>query len=157
MQLNQLTSKIIGAAIQVHQELGPGLLESAYQRCMLIELHSLNLKVQSEVLLPIVYRGQSITDDGFRIDLLVEDSVIVELKSVEEVKLVHKKQLFTYLKLAKKPLGLLINFNVPYLKDGIARIIADKSLKISDFSSEKSENLQSSVSLCETSSSYDSN
>ena len=150
MQLNQLTSKIIGAAIQVHQELGPGLLESAYQRCMLIELQRFDLKVQSEVLLPIVYRGQSIADDGFRIDILVEDSVIVELKSVEEVKLVHKKQLFTYLKLAKKPLGLLINFNVPYLKDGISRIIADKSLKFSDFSPEKSENLQSSVSLCET-------
>jgi GxxExxY protein len=157
MQLNQLTSKIIGAAIQVHQELGPGLLESAYQRCMLIELHNLNLKVQSEVLLPIVYRGQSITEDGYRLDLLVEDSIIIELKSVEEVKLVHKKQLFTYLKLAKKPLGLLINFNVPYLKDGIARIVADKNLKIPDFSSKKSGNLQSSVSLCETSTSYDSN
>ncbi len=123
MQLNYLSSKIIQAAISVHKELGPGLLETVYQVCMVIELKSMGLKVQSEVSLPIYYRGQRVHEEGFRIDLLVEDIIIVELKSVEKVKNVHKKQLLTYLRLAKKPLGLLMNFNEAVLKDGITRII----------------------------------
>lgn len=90
---------------------------------MVIELKSMGLKVQSEVSLPIYYRGQRVHEEGFRIDLLVEDMIIVELKSVEKVKNVHKKQLLTYLRLAKKPLGLLLNFNKAVLKDGITRII----------------------------------
>jgi GxxExxY protein len=123
MEPNELSSKIIGAAITVHRELGPGLLESVYQSCMLVELRGLALSVTSEVPVPIEYRGQKITKEGFVMDLLVEDTVIVELKSVEELHPVHEKQLLTYLRLAKKPLGLLINFNVPTLKDGIRRVI----------------------------------
>ncbi len=121
--LNTLSSKVIEAAINVHRELGPGLLESVYTACMLIELKSLNLKAKAEVGLPVVYRNQKVAEDGFRIDLLVEDKIIVELKSVEKTQPVHQKQLLTYLRLADKPLGLLINFNEPLLKNGITRII----------------------------------
>jgi len=122
-QINQLTSQIIKAGIAVHEELGPGLLESVYHRCMVIELESMGLAVESEVPVPIVYKGHSITEEGFRIDLLVEDTVVVELKSVETVQPAHKKQVLTYLRLAGKPIGLLLNFNVALLKDGIHRII----------------------------------
>ena len=127
MQLNYLSSKVIQAAIKVHNELGPGLLESVYQSCMTIELKDLGLKVEAELPIPIFYREREIHHEGFRLDILVEDMIIVELKSVEEVRPVHKKQLLTYLRLAKKPLGLLINFNQVRLKDGITRIINDKS------------------------------
>jgi GxxExxY protein len=123
MKLNQLSSQIIKAAINVHKELGPGLLESVYQSCIVIELRNMGIKVQSEVPLPIFYRKQKVHEEGFRLDLLVEDTIIVELKSVEKVQDLHKKQLFTYLRLAKKPLGLLINFNGTVLKNGITRII----------------------------------
>lgn len=123
MELNDLSSQIIRAAIHVHKELGPGLLESVYQSCMVIELEAMGLTVQPEVPLPIFYRGQRVHEEGFRLDLLVEDTIIVELKSVERVQDVHKKQLLTYLRLADKPLGLLINFNEALLKDGITRII----------------------------------
>lgn len=123
MELNHLSSQIIKAAINVHKELGPGLLESVYHSCMFIELKRMDIEVQSEVALPIYYRGQNIHKEGFRIDLLVEDTIIVELKSVEKVQDVHKKQLLTYLRLAQKPLGLLLNFNECVLRDGINRII----------------------------------
>jgi len=123
MNLNKLSSKVIKAAINVHKELGPGLLESVYQACMELELKELNLKVESELPFPIKYRERDITDQGFRIDLLVEDILIVELKSVKQIKDIHKKQLLTYLKLTKRPLGLLINFNEVLLKNGITRII----------------------------------
>ena len=123
MELNQLSSQIIKAAINVHKELGPGLLESVYQSCMVIELRIMGMKVQSEVSLPIFYREQRVHEEGFRLDLLVEDTIILELKSVDKVQDVHKKQLLTYLRLANKPLGLLINFNETLLKDGITRII----------------------------------
>jgi GxxExxY protein len=123
IELNQLSSKIIKAAITVHKELGPGLLESVYQSCMIIELKDMNINVQAEVPLPIFYHGQKVSEEGFRLDLLVEDLIIVELKSVEQVQPVHKKQLLTYLRLARKPLGLLINLNEAMLKDGITRII----------------------------------
>ena len=122
MDINQLTSKIIKAAITVHKELGPGLLESVYQACMIIELRHMALDVRSEVPIPIEYRGQEVSGEGFRTDLLVEDAVIVELKSVEKAQDVHKKQLLTYLKLTEKKLGLLINYNEVLLKDGITRI-----------------------------------
>lgn len=127
MDLNQLTSQIIKAAINVHRELGPGLLESVYQACMEIELKNIRLKVESEVGLPVFYHGCKITEEGFRLDLLVEDQIIIELKSVEQVQPVHKKQLLTYLRLANKPLGLLINFNQTMLKEGITRIINSPS------------------------------
>ena len=123
MSLNYLSSLVIKAAINVHRELGPGLLESVYQRCMVMELEAMGVSVQPEVPVPIVFRGRHIHEEGFRIDLLADDTVVVELKSVEAVKPVHKKQLLTYLRLAKKPLGLLINFNEVLLKDGITRII----------------------------------
>ena len=123
MQLNYISSNIIQAAINVHKELGPELLESVYQPCMVVELKHMGMKVDSEVPLPIYYRGERVHEEGFRMDLLVEDKVIIELKSVEKVADVHKKQLLTYLRLAKKPLGLLINFNQVLLKHGISRII----------------------------------
>jgi len=123
VKLNELSSKIIRAAINVHKELGPGLLESVYQACMIIELQDMGLGVQSEVGVPIHYRGHEIQEEGLRLDLLVEDSIVVELKSVETVHDTHKKQLLTYLRLADKKLGLLINFNEALLKDGITRII----------------------------------
>jgi len=123
MELNQLSSQIIKAAINVHKELGPGLLESVYKSCMVIELRDMGIKIQSEVPLSIFYRGQKVHEEGFRLDLLVEDTIIVELKSVEKVQDIHKKQLLTYLRLSEKPLGLLINFNEAMLKDGITRII----------------------------------
>ena len=122
MKLNNLSSSIIKAAITIHKELGPGLLESVYQSCMVIELERMNLTLEVEKACPIIYRDQKVNDQGFRLDMLIEDTVIVELKSVEKVLSVHKKQLLTYLKLTNKPLGLLINFNEPLLKDGITRI-----------------------------------
>lgn len=123
MHINELTSKIIEAAINVHKELGPGLLESVYNSCMVIELKDLGLKVESEKSLPVSFKNQIISKDGFRIDLLIEGMIIVELKSVEKMIPLHMKQLLTYLRLADKPLGLLINFNETVLKNGITRII----------------------------------
>ncbi len=123
MELNELSSMIIRAAINVHKELGPGLLESVYQKCLVIELNLMGLEVEAEVPLPVNYKGQKVDDQGFRIDVLVENRVVVELKSVEKIQRVHPKQLLTYLKLANKELGLLINFNVVLLKDGIKRIV----------------------------------
>lgn len=105
MEINQLSSRIIRAAINVHRKLGPGLLESVYQACLAIELGEMGLAVKTEVPIPIIFRGRKITDQGFQIDLLVEDLIVVELKSVDQVKDVHKKQLLTYLKLTRKPLG----------------------------------------------------
>ena len=123
MDLNDLSSKIIQAAIKVHKELGPGLLESVYQACMLIELKNMGLEAKAEVPVPIIYQGQIVKEEGFRIDILVEDQIIVELKSVEKVQPVFHKTLLTYLRLANKKLGLLINFNEVLLKDGISRVI----------------------------------
>jgi len=125
MDINELTSKIIKAAMAVHNTIGPGLLESAYQECLRMELEDMGLRIQQEVPVPVVYKDKEVTQDGFRIDLLVENTVILELKSVEEVKAVHKKQLLTYLRLMRKPVGLLINFNEVLLKNGITRIIND--------------------------------
>lgn len=122
MNINEISAAVIKAAIKVHTELGPGLFESVYERCLEVELKNAGLRVESQKPVEIIYAGQKITDEGFRMDLLVEDQLIVELKSVEEVSDVHKKQLLTYLKLAKKPLGLLINFNVKLLKEGLTRI-----------------------------------
>ena len=120
MDYNKLTQKIIAAAIEVHRELGPGLLESVYEYCLVEELKDKGLKVKSQVKLPIVYKGKTLNKD-FYIDLLVEDKVVIELKAVEVILPVHEVQLVTYLKLADKRLGLLINFNVPLLKEGIRR------------------------------------
>jgi GxxExxY protein len=121
--LNQLSSQIIKAAMTVHSELGPGLLESVYNSCMVLELNNMGIHVKSEVPLPVTYRGQVVSDNGLRLDLVVEDTIVVELKSVEQIQPVHLKQVLTYVRLAKKPLGLLINFNELHLKDGIHRIV----------------------------------
>jgi GxxExxY protein len=122
MQLNDLSSEIINAAITVHKELGPGLLESVYQSCMIYEMFNRKIKVESELKVPVFYRGIKVHEEGFRIDLLVADTIIVELKSVEKVQPVHKKQLLTYLRLMNKPLGLLINFNESKLVEGVTRV-----------------------------------
>lgn len=123
-ELNKITDRIIGAAIRVHQALGPGLLESAYEACLEFELQRAGLKVERQKPIPIHYGGVYV-DCGYRVDLLVEDSVIVELKSVSEVVPIHHAQLLSHLRLAGCKLGLLINFNVRRLKDGIKRIVND--------------------------------
>ncbi len=135
MELNHLSSQIIKAAINVHTAIGPGLLESIYLQALTIELESMGLSLKTEVPLVVHYRGQLLRGDGFRLDMLVEDTIVVELKSVEEMKPVFQKQLLTYLRLAQKPLGLLINFNEPLLKDGITRVInSHKGESLPDFS-----------------------
>ena len=122
MGLNDLTEKIVGAAIEVHRELGPGLLESTYEACMLFELAERGLRVERQKALPVVYRHVRI-DCGYRIDLLVDDLVIVELKAVAELQPIHEAQLLSYLKLSGRHVGLLINFNVKLLKSGLRRLV----------------------------------
>lgn len=123
-KLNVLTGQIIGAAIEVHRALGPGLLESAYEECLCHELLARKIRFERQVALPIRYKG-IVLECGYRLDLLVDDQVVVELKSVEKLELIHMAQLLTYLRLKGCRLGLLINFNVPLLKDGICRLIND--------------------------------
>jgi len=118
----RLASQVVDAAFKVHSALGPGLLESVYETCLLHELKGRNLKSQRQVALPIVYEGLRISS-GLRLDLLIEERVVVELKAVEKILPVFNAQLLTYLKLSGHRLGLLINFNVPRIKDGIRRII----------------------------------
>jgi GxxExxY protein len=120
--LNTITAKILDACIEVHKNLGPGLLESVYEYCLHKELESRGIKVKQQVYLPVVYKGEEI-ELNFRIDLLVEDEIVIELKSVETILPIHEAQILTYLKLADKKLGLLINFNVPLLKNGFKRFI----------------------------------
>ncbi len=115
-----LTHSIIGCAIEVHRELGPGLLESAYEACLLHELATAGVRCQRQVPLPVVYKGVQI-ECGYRLDLLVEDEVVVEIKSIEKIDRIHEAQLLTYMRLAGKRVGLLINFNVKVLKDGVIR------------------------------------
>jgi len=122
VELNQITEAIIGAAIEVHRHLGPGLLESSYQACLAYELGLHNLSYEQEKTIPVAYKGILI-DCGYRLDFLVEKAVVVELKTVESLLPIHDAQLMTYLKLTGCKLGLLINFNVPLLKNGIKRII----------------------------------
>lgn len=122
MELNEISNKIIGAAIQVHRTLGPGLLESTYEACLKYELEKRGLKIQSQVGLPVIYDGIKI-DLGYSLDILVDDAVIIELKAVTTITPLHEAQLLSYLKLSGKHLGLLINFNVTLLKDGIKRRI----------------------------------
>lgn len=122
MSENELSHMIIGCAIEVHKQLGPGLLESAYQECLYYELVNKGLKVEKEKALPIVYKEVKL-DHGYRIDLLVENKVVIELKTVEDFTEVHTAQVLTYLKLGQYKLGLLLNFHVSTLKEGIKRII----------------------------------
>ena len=120
MELNQITEKIIGCAIEVHKALGPGLLESAYEECLNFELRNAGLLTARQVPVPLVYKDVKL-DCGYRIDILVENRVIIELKTVDVFAPVHEAQILTYMKLANKSLGLLINFNVTLLKNGIKR------------------------------------
>ncbi len=120
MNINEVSGQVVDTAMKVHSALGPGLLESAYEACLLHDLRKRGRKVLSQVALPVVYDGVKI-DVGYRIDLLVEDVVIVELKAVEKLLPIHDAQLLSYLKLGGYRLGLLINFNVLHLKDGIKR------------------------------------
>ena len=123
-ELNEISNQIIGAAIEVHRALGPGLLETAYEVCLAYELSQLGLMVERQKPLPISYKRVEL-DAAFRLDLLVEGKVIVELKAVGQISPVHKAQVLTYLKLSGLELGLLINFNVRVLKDGISRLVHD--------------------------------
>jgi len=121
-KLNKITETIIGSSINIHRELGPGLLESAYEACLVYDLTKTGLKVEQQKPLPITYRGIKL-DCAYRIDLLVDNLVIVEIKSLDNILPIHKVQLLSYLRLSDIKLGLLINFNVDVLKDGIVRIV----------------------------------
>ncbi|SFD75071.1 GxxExxY protein [Pseudoalteromonas denitrificans] len=121
MEKDFLTQKVIGCAIEVHKELGPGLLESSYESCLLYELNQAGILAQSQVLLPINYKGMTI-DAGYRLDVLIPGVLILELKAVDKLQAIHTAQLITYLKLTGIKTGLLINFNVNKLVDGVKRI-----------------------------------
>ena len=120
MDVNEITEKIIGCAIEVHKYLGPGLLESAYEECLCFELQKAGLKTERQKPIPVVYKEIKL-DCGYRMDILVENQVVVELKTVDAFVPVHEAQILTYMKFANKNLGLLINFNVTLLKNGIKR------------------------------------
>jgi GxxExxY protein len=120
--MNEISGAIVDSAMDVHSELGPGLLESTYEACLIHELRSRNLVVQNQIALPVKYKDTQI-DAGYRIDLLVERSIIVEIKAIEKMLPVHEAKLLTYLKLSHRKIGLLINFNTTRLKYGIKRIV----------------------------------
>jgi len=120
-ELNSLSEKVIGCAIEVHRYLGPGLLESAYQNCLCKELELSGIQFNSEVPVPVEYKGLKL-ECGYRVDIVVENSLVLELKSVSKLEDIHSAQILSYLKLTKLPLGLLINFNVQLLKNGIKRL-----------------------------------
>ena len=132
--VNSLTEAVIGAAMRVHTALGPGLLESAYEACVCHELVKAGFSVRRQVTLPIIYDGIQI-DAGYRIDLIVNDMLIVELKCVERIIAVHEAQLLSYLKLSGKKVGLLINFHVPHLRDGIRRFVEGQTWNSSSVTS----------------------
>ena len=121
-ELDAITYKVIGLAIEVHRQLGPGLLESAYQECLYYEIKNSGLKVEKEISLPIIYKVLKI-DHGYRMDLLVENRLVLELKTVEGITSVHFAQILTYLKLGNYPLGLLLNYNSTILRNNIKRFI----------------------------------
>jgi GxxExxY protein len=122
MREDEITSKVIGAGIEVHKVLGPGLLESAYEECLCYELSQIGLSFERQVDLPVIYKGVHL-DCGYRMDLVVENSVIVEIKAVEQIIKIHEAQLLSYLKLYGKTVGLLLNFHSPILKNGLKRIV----------------------------------
>lgn len=122
MEFDELSKRVIGCALEVHRQLGPGLLESSYEQCLAHELSCAKLPFQLQHPLPVEYKGVHL-DCGYRVDVLVDGKLIVELKSVEQLLPIHEAQLLTYMKLAQVPTGLLINFNVRLLKDGIRRFV----------------------------------
>jgi GxxExxY protein len=123
-RLDSITRRIIGAAIEVHRRLGPGLLESAYEACLAYELRQVGYKIEQQKPLPIVYKDVKL-DCGYRLDLVVEDSVIVEVKAVDQLAPIHEAQLLSYLRLSEMRVGLIINFHVRVLKNGLKRIVND--------------------------------
>lgn len=122
MHINEISGQIVDSAIRVHGLLGPGLLESVYEVILAYELKKRGLHVQRQIAVPIVYDSLRF-EEGYRLDLLVDESIVVEIKSIDQIMPVHKKQLLTYLRLMQKPLGLLLNFNVSLMKDGITRLV----------------------------------
>jgi GxxExxY protein len=122
MDIEDIGRAVIGAAIKVHSAVGPGLLESAYETCLLYELEKQRLRARTQVLLPIRYE-ELVVDNGYRIDLLVEDAVVVELKALTAILLVHRAQLFSYLRLSGFKLGFILNFHVAHMRDGIVRMV----------------------------------
>jgi len=122
LKADGLSREIIGAAIEVHKRLGPGLLESAYEECLCCELGLRGIEFKRQVPLPVIFKGQKL-DCGYRLDMIVEDLVLIEVKAVEEIAPIHEAQLLTYLRLRDSWLGLIINFNVLMLKDGIRRLV----------------------------------
>jgi GxxExxY protein len=122
MILNQLSEKIIGAAIEVHRALGPGLLESAYEACLCHELEIRRIPFERQMDLPVHYKGVAL-DCGYRIDVLVDGSILLELKSCKDIEPIHRAQMLTYMKLLNVKIGLLLNFNVQLMKDGIVRVL----------------------------------
>jgi GxxExxY protein len=122
MDINQLSNKVIGAAIEVHKALGPGLLESAYEECLCEELDLRGLQYKRQEPLPLRYKGRKL-DCGYRLDVVVENAIVLELKSCEKIEPIYEAQLLTYLKLSGLHLGLILNFNVTMMKDGIKRIV----------------------------------
>lgn len=123
-RLDSITRRIIGGAIEVHRRLGPGLLESAYEVCLAFELRQMGLVVEEQKPLPVIYREVKL-DCGYRLDLVIEDSVVVEIKAVDQLAPIHVAQLLSYLRLSNKRVGLLINFHVRVLKNGLKRIVND--------------------------------
>ena len=122
MKFDDLSNKVLGCAIEVHRELGPGLLESTYEQCLAYELNRAQIPFRLQVELPVQYK-QTKLDCGYRMDLLVDDRLIVELKSIDQLLKIHEAQILTYMKLAKVNVGLLINFNVEMLKKGVKRFV----------------------------------
>jgi GxxExxY protein len=120
LRYEELTEQILGAVIEVHKVLGPGLMESAYEECLCHELNLRGLRFERQITVPVTYKGVNL-DCGYKLDLLVEDTVILELKCVERITSVHEAQLLTYMKLLNKPVGFIINFNVPVMRAGIVR------------------------------------
>jgi GxxExxY protein len=120
--LNKLTERVIGACIEIHRHLGPGLLESAYEECLCFELSQQGIQFERQKPLPVTYKGVRL-DCGYRLDIVVEDAVILELKTVEKLQPIHRAQLLTYLKLTNLSLGLLLNFNVPVMIEGVMRVV----------------------------------
>ncbi|MEX0812115.1 MAG: GxxExxY protein [Chitinophagales bacterium] len=125
MNENEIAKFVVNAAYQVHKELGPGLLESVYENCLLYELQEIGLEVKQQHILPVIYKDVKM-EMGFRLDLLVEDKLVVEVKAVKELEDIHMAQIISYLKLSNNKLGLLINFHVPLIKNGIKRVINGK-------------------------------
>jgi GxxExxY protein len=122
VRINSITEKVIGCAIEVHRAIGPGLLESAYEECLCYELKEQGLNFKRQVPLPVVYKGVKL-DCGYVLDIIVEDLVILEIKAVERVMPIHEAQLLSYLRMLDKRIGLILNFNMPIMKNGIKRIV----------------------------------